>query len=684
MEFAPQACEALLRDLKDSILVTDSAMLEVLQWTLKGGLNAVFAGGSIVIKNIDDPMAVDSQLSEQPSIVFLLSSHIARYAPMIQTHLLARSYHECRIVMATAESLHVAELDMEPDLQGSFDAYLGFSEGYFAKVESKVHEWMVSSARKHDTDPDDDEFEVVVEYAPICFATVTPEFFMIPVVESMFPSLTGAVAMTKTQEAPVAFDKQTRQLAFSLCSLLESLGAKEEIFAAGPTSRQVAKCIISQSAEAPRRAITTNNIGLILMDRTLDLTPPTSHPDNLLDTIFRFLQRPSPNSLDREISPSALSSTFPFPYTLSHGGDTETMDYLRVLTMLSQKDSLVATRKRIVDLIAKVQPSARPRVLGRLSMDQLDKLLSIFKDDEEALVNDGSLLNAISGAIESVKLSESSNSESLQNIEKLIALSLAESSDPACAILPIIDILQNISNSLPRVQSISSPSSPPNSTKPLTTRQPHTIMDALKLATFSYSMLGPDAIRSMDPSLRNRLGAGFLHALEATQKGISSSSNPEVNQIWVTEVLERLDMIGGMRAGFKQKSPIDPDSVFPYHPLIRTLLQTSLSTESTGSPSIKTTALTELDDLAHIPYSGTLGTVLNKFSRLLGGAHPTPREYSTLIVFVIGGTTASEVREIREVAREFGVTVLVGSTGMCDADVLMQMVFPGVPGGLLG
>ncbi|KAI9347682.1 hypothetical protein BDR26DRAFT_49767 [Obelidium mucronatum] len=607
---------------------------DVLKWSLKGGWSSIFASGSIVVKNLEE-LTVNGgsgglSISEPKTIVFLVSSHLARHAQSIRNHLFARSYSECRIVTATAESLHVAELSLEADLMSEFDAYLGFEvEGYFGKVESKVKDWMVESARKNEADPDDDDdIEVDVEYLPLSFATITPELFTIPLVDTLFPNLNSGHAPTSTKslELPSSFDKPTRQLALALCSLLESLGVKEEIFAAGELSRQVARCIISQSMESPRRTAPQSTTGLIIIDRTLDLTASMSHPDNLLDTIFQTLEQPLIDSLDRQVSPAPLNSHALFPYTFSHGADSDTMDFLRVLTMLSQKDSLVTTRKRLVDLIAKIDPSQRPRVLGRLTLDQMDKLLSVFKDSEESLKKEGVLLVAIAAAVEAAKRSEMSNAESLINIEKLISLSLSESYDPACAIFPVIDVLRKVANSK---NGTSSPPTSPQSGQSLNSRPGFSINDALKLATFSYSLLGPDVL-TMDPSLKTKLAQAFLGALADTTIG-----NTETEKMWVSEVMDRLELISAARSTLKQKRLVDSDSPTPYKSFLRRALVSSLTSSDASPVAVK--PLAEADDLAHIPYGGTLGNVLNKFSRLLGGAHPKPRDYNTLIVFVIGG-----------------------------------------------
>ncbi|KAJ3203924.1 Sec1 domain-containing protein 2 [Entophlyctis luteolus] len=565
VEFVHAAAEALLPKLRDCVLVLDSAMAATLRWSLKGGFAAIFAGGAVTVKIIDSlEPANDLMLPEPPTIVFLLSTHLARYSTQIRSSLIGRSYRDCQVVSALTEVLHVAELDMEPDLLSSFDAYLGFEQGYFSRIESKLREWMMESMTLHSNDIDEDDIETSVEYMPLSFGVVTNELFTIPLVETVFPPLI---------------------------------------------------------------------------------------PDN------------------REISSGRLKTDSKYPFNMSHAADPESLDLFRVLLMLSQKDALVAARKRLVDLIAKIHPEKKPRVLGKLTLDQMDKLLEIFKDDESSFANYGPLLSTIALTVESAKVNQANNENSMAAIEKLVCVSMSESFlDPACAILPIVDLLKKLESG----QNISPlTSDPPTSPMASPTKKIDLSMtDIMKLAVFSFSLMGPGGLPA---DLKTSLKSAFLRCLCSKRHGEPN----ELEEIWVNEVLERLEMIANARRGLKEKSLIDLDSPIPYQSLVRRVFSSSLDQEPTTG-GLK--AVTEIGDLQHIPHGGTLGNVLNKFSRLLGGAQPRVKDFDAVLVFVVGGITGAEVRDIREVARlHGGVNVLVGSTGLCDAQMMLSVIFPRVP-----
>ncbi|KAI8615802.1 hypothetical protein BC830DRAFT_1168321 [Chytriomyces sp. MP71] len=690
MEFAQRAALELAAVSRDSVLVVDEAMVEVLEWTLPGGLGSVLAGGSVhlVVLGRHNQQQQQPLFGHAPSVVFALSDTFAHHAAAVFALLGARAYSSCAVFLALPMRAHLRDAQNETQ----FDPRDG--EDFFRWLARILTDSMVQAIHKHV--PEDqiedaiEDLEVTVQHLPLNVAAIANDLFCFPAVSHMFPVpsfIAPQLSSQPTDSSPV-FDPLTRLVAFSLSTVLDALQIKEEIFVMGEASKLIARCMVSlrvgdhastplsSTASGPRPA----NSALIMMDRTLDLAAPMSHTDNLFDLIFRTLKKPkteSGSSLNRCVSSDNVSSDQD-ALKLASGADAETLDLIRVLTMLNTKEGLVAVRKRIVDIIGKVDPARRPRVLGRVTLDQMHSLLGVFKGDEAALTKYGNVLGICAAAVEAVGVNEITNGDSLHSIEQLITLSLAESGgDPACALLPLVDVLHKVALG-ESGGGATPPASPPTSPVPRTPkRDPLTLRDALRLAVYAYSLMDPRAIVA-GAGLRDRVGNAFTRALKR---------GGEAERAWVSEVLQRLEALGRVREGMRTKSLVVSEDVVPVRSLLRRVLARELAGEAVAAGvgergmSGSLAARIEAEDLTHISYGGTLGTVLSGFSRLLGAARPRPKDYETIIVFVVGGITAAEVRDVREIVREHGggVNVIIGSTVIANADEILLRILPSIP-----
>ncbi|KAJ3295214.1 Sec1 domain-containing protein 2 [Rhizoclosmatium sp. JEL0117] len=449
--------------------------------------------------------------------------------------------------------------------------------------------------------------------------------------EQLLPDLKEAVVLV--DEAML--QAQTRQLAASLITLLDALSVREEFFVLGETSRTLARCIISQSStDTPRRNPTNpNNIAVLLMDRSLDLSVVAGRGDNLLDTIFRELESyEGLGPLDKKVDVSVYGSTYPYPLSIAHSVELDAMDFMKVVGSLSVKDGLVAVRKRVVDLM---DPSKKPKVLGRVSVDQVEGFLKQCSWGKGGGVGKmGALCAAV---VEAVK--RDSQKELIKSVEKAVVGNVVEVYEGTSAVVPVMDFVAT---------------------------QQCPMEDVLALLTFAVSAMGPDM--QTDADIRHRLRNVLL-------EGLGREQVDERKEMWIEEVLDRLEMIADTRSGMKQRGLIDPDTIPPYRSLLRHQL-----TKAFGTIADENKLVSADSDFQHIPYGGTLGNVLNKFSRLLGGAVPRIREYKRVLVFVVGGVTAQEVRDVREVGREFGVDVVIGGTAVATWKGVQSVLYPGVPG----
>ncbi|KAI8841394.1 hypothetical protein BC829DRAFT_402510 [Chytridium lagenaria] len=471
--------------------------------------------------------------------------------------------------------------------------------------------------------------------------------------------------------------------------MLESMNLKEEYFVLGETSKSVSRCIIAQSMTSPRRK-SESNVAVILVDRTYDLATPVSHSDNLIDQMRNVM---GDGSMDVMIDSTAILPEWDQggPATLSHGSDPDTMDLLTVLTMLGRKDGLVAVRKRIVDLIGRYVPDGRPKVLGKVTLEQLERLLRVLVDGSGGI--GGSLLETVAGVVEGVREGQAVNWDELMAIERVIAMSVAEAPEASSVIAPIRDV---VSQGLQRQSAgTSTPphlrtGTPPHSPSPASSRLPST----------ASSYTG----RSSTVEARNAgVGGGDkgfgeeeeMLVRDALVKAVMSDAGfgeqDSTSALWrkwrkdvdewtndCVRVLKRI--MGGMQK--TTSNPFSGSSPQGFQSLIRRIALEAAHTPSGVAGAGQTaTGVSGMDELVHVPYGGLWDR------RLLGGGNRLrPGHFSRVIIFVVGGMTCMEMRDVREAVREAsgglpagGTQIMVGSTGLLSGVDVVRRLFPQVP-----
>jgi hypothetical protein len=241
----------------------------------------------------------------------------------------------------------------------------GFMNAFFTRCEGLIYDAMQRSATYFEFHPEED-FIVSVQHKPLLLAMLTSEIFLVPsgvrvftsldqsldsglqsdesgssVVSALPMKLVETVAGIPSQPPAVEMDRDFKLLGASLNSLLEALGHKDEIFALGKSSKQLAKYIVAQSTSATRRNSETN-LAVVLVDRTLDLASATCHHDNLVDRLYHTFEQHK-DSTDLYISSRHLFQGAP-NFSLSHGMDQEAMDLLQVLCNLDYRNAMVVIR----------------------------------------------------------------------------------------------------------------------------------------------------------------------------------------------------------------------------------------------------------------------------------------------------------------------------------------------------
>ncbi|RKO94506.1 hypothetical protein BDK51DRAFT_37514 [Blyttiomyces helicus] len=262
-------------------------------------------------------------------------------------------------------------------------------------------------------------------------------------------------------------------------------------------------------------------------------------------------------------------------------------------------------------------------------------------------------------------------------------LSLAETGEAA-------PVAQQIGDLLSKVDANTASATAALPTAPVSFSVP----DILLLASLAHALSGRE--NPLSPSDNTRLQDAFRRAVRG------EIPNTEVDE-WVSDVFARLTAMGAARTGLHQfRTLLAPRTNPPYNPLLRqvateaasprvpdhrsasspALAAMGLGASSSGSPigGSPTVAAGDAEDWVHVPYAAGLGGVLSGFSRFLGStSRPHPRQHPATLIFVVGGVTFAEVREIRDAFKDRGVQVLVGSTDISTPQRTLSRILGSVP-----
>ncbi|OAJ39770.1 hypothetical protein BDEG_23592 [Batrachochytrium dendrobatidis JEL423] len=672
-----QACSHLFNG---AIVYADQPFLSVIKWSLKGGVAQLLNGyGAVSVRDFPLPDQVNSLISkpvkpllraqEPETIVLLLSTHLSRNADYISRLLLKHPYRTCHIVSSISESFHAIEVASDESLVGIWTSSTTVSEdrefdiSYYATVETRLQDWMQESAQLHKVNTKHRDYIVSVQHQPLSFSLISNDLFLLPVSALFFPripavgeSVSSSPTASSRFSASKADDLKVREFSCALSTLLDSLNIKEDIFVLGSTSQQIGRTIINQSASSHRRQ-SDKTAALIIVDRTLDLVSPVMHSDNLLDHIWSTLPRQASHILDVSVKPQYLvplelstqNNVFdhgPF-LSLGHGLDEECLEFISVLLRLGKREGLVAARRRLVDILShEVSDVTIPKVLGRVTVKQLETLGAQMCSQY-----------GIWSFREGIASSKSMYDE-LIGIEKVLSGSMAETMESSIMVEQLCQLLQKFIDK----KKLKSESNTNVASEMITAK------DVLMLTLYSYSLLG-DSVhipQAQEASLQD----AFFRAMMAA----SSGANPKAIRGWVVRVFTQLRQISQIRSELHHfRHVIQPHQQPAYDPLLVQVARRAVEPSSVSDMAIPS----QIDeDWTHIPYGGTLGSVMSGFSRMLGAvakkSHPS--QFKNIIVVVVGGITFEETGRVRDELQSRGQNALVGSTNIASTDTIMAHV----------
>ncbi|KAK2189953.1 hypothetical protein NP493_92g01011 [Ridgeia piscesae] len=628
----------------------DDVVAECLHWN--GGATLLFNSGAVDVKQFSSFECAESSVKKA---VFLVSGALMGTSELILRDIIQASSFQYVIVICT----------LLPGMQ-TLLRYGGVDNERmaFEQLEDLMLQWMGNM-----------NYTVELMYLPLVTAPVTSRLFFLPEHVRLFPLLpTDLYALQQLAVSQPKRSNQTNDLEMSqlpqelqlrlkglVCSLnatLEQLSLTEDIYSLGPTSRMVAVDLANFTWAKTRRKTAEQKASLLLIDRTLDMSSAIGHhADSLLDRILRVLPALPSHNVDISVDMSPLCNTVQdpdheviMPGCLGHPSDTTASALLNTIASCKHKEGVMEVHRQLTEAGKRegvaAPPPERP---GKVSPEQLHEQLMLFKQNNQAIHRNSGLLQIAMATFEALKCTALSKQDSLLGVEKGLIQCLGED-DTAGTLSQLTQTLSREGTKL------------------------YTLEDIFCLLVYVYSMAGDDLAANAHNERRLMTALTSVIA-ETNQDNLPEFIKPLVdtmtNEEEIGSVLEelfyKLRGLGTARKTLKQFSTICEGGGLTSQASMKPLLKQVIH-------DIVNPSKPELVDIEY-KSTGLRDLLKTGFGFFMNVSKPRPSDHPVLIVFVIGGVTVTEARQIQEVvsATKSNMQVLVGSTSIVTPPDLLHM-----------
>lgn len=652
--------QRVAQKMKRAVVFLDAPMAEMLHWS--GGVEMLLQAGALDVRDFS---SFESGQQGQQKAVFLVSSSLTGVTESIVRDIVTGSSFQYVVLFTTVSPL------LHPPEAGGGDDW----EGVW---EDRLLHWMGNM-----------NYTAEVGHMPAFGVEVCSHLFIAPAFSRMYPLLScdmkqiayqcnsgsHAAHDTKSIEQlsdlelshlPQALKAQIQELSSGLHALLQGLDVKEDIYSIGHTARLVATELEAYPPGRARRKVTQARASLVLVDRTLDLTPVLTHQaDTLFDRLTNTLKPLPGHCNDRLVDMSSLthvnkesSSVGVLPGSLAPTSAKRRPTHLAPAVFKKQKEALMDVNRKLVEAAAaeKLPLKLGGSKLGRVSADLLDSSLALFKGKYGIIKKHLDLLQlatATSQCLRSTWLQDSATAA-----EKNLIQTLADSAEDESS-MSALGVLCRLADKEMKAS--------PNDRE-------LNIDDLLCLLTFTFSLSGGDCGDPQEASDLKDLIVNWIlqdrNDLPPLIKQIVGETVSEtILRDQIDSVWERLEGVGAAREDLSQFSSVleagDDTTPAAPRPLLGQIIEAILDP-----------ARPDLTDIEC--KSGGLGNLLKSgFGFFKGSGKPRPGDAPLLILFVIGGLTAAEVKQVKDSVDKASpqFEVLLGGTRLPSIESTLESIF---------
>ncbi|KAK3869204.1 hypothetical protein Pcinc_025488 [Petrolisthes cinctipes] len=622
-----EACKKM----KNAVVFLDPPVTESLHWS--GGLDRLAQAGA---KNVKEFSSFEHGNEGDKKAVFLMSESVLGITATILRDIVQASRFQYCVVISCA---HPCVL--------SYARYGGREADentLLAELERDVLTWMGNM-----------NYTVEVLYFPLVVVPYSKSLFFTPLFSKLQPLLQSDVPrLTKLNQAMAKSEKVRslenlgevefshlphdlrvliRQLVSCVHSLLQGMNAREEIYTLGHTARIIGTELDAFTPARLRRKTASNKVSLVLVDRSLDVVGAASHgggkTGTLMGRILDLLPRLPGHQIDSAVNMSPLCSVHPsaewtlVPGCLAPQGREEEDrggQVLKSLITASEKETLTLINKHVLEAACRKKHDSDDDDggEGRITVDKLQNNIQQFASDVDAFTDNAGLLQQGLAAVECLSDPRFSHLDQLLSLEKSITQSFSDPDETP----PFTQIFQV-----------------------LKTRKSHGVSldEVLSLMMYTVSLGGPEVLSQRDEyTLVNLLSQALVEDRENLSDTLMNLVGEEVDEVSALKtaqsVAEQLHALASARQHLTNYRQVhrSGNSVQPaeYQGLLRRLVRDCL-----------TAPQGEITDLEY-KSAGFKDLIKTGFRLFVSVSKPMPRDAQTMLLYVIGGVSAGEVREL--------------------------------------
>ncbi|XP_045448073.1 sec1 family domain-containing protein 2-like [Melitaea cinxia] len=608
----------------------DDYSAECLHW--EGGLYNLISNGAVTVKGLS-PFETGTGSGKAVFITQATSTQLRIICEIIRRS----DITHCTLISCV--SLEIVYLEMNEGKDVSDAMLAGKAQ---AEATSQLENMLKEALKKKQS-------VVEVVYIPLFAISPTNVVFLTPPCREVYPRFDGKL----TPDTPtldlyaLKSDERglVRRLASGLNSMFDSMNMKEDIFYMGACSSLIAGILENSPVCVSRRKNCSNPVSLILVDRTLDLCGVTGHSsESILDEIMALLPKFPGHTNDVAVDMSSLCEVDLIshpddvqlsPGCLYHPNDDSCAQTYDHMINKSEKEVMFDLYNKLSKL--DVQKSPGPKVLLKVTSQSLEKIISACKGNYDIIGKHLGVLQQALGVVQTLKSPGRAEFQLFMNLERQVQENLAASRDSTSVVNQISHLIK--------------------------TRKHRNISfeNLLALLVHVYSLVGTEVMfnKQHEESLQKSISAAIYEDRASLfNRDFFHMKTREECEVIAKGVMDRLKEISQMRRILhKYNSILKPCETGVGHEYRGVLQQLVEDLVNTDRP--------EMVDLRH--RNEGIKDFLRSGLNILTSKKKTtkhPLDNSTVILFVVGGITAEECKQLHRTVITSGVdnVVLIGST----------------------